>query len=174
MLLLNQRYECVRHLIHNSKLPPLSFKRRKSNSPSVKNHPHCHCQPQRFNWKIFTLMRRRGSRYEDLVNEIEIVSVSSFARWLDNSGRMKLFTIFILGLGINFFSKKYDYFSFWPDFQISHLPLLFVMWKGKNRVKVDSPPKSSSGSYLNLKFWASVWNFHRRGIKRSFWLACLN
>lgn len=106
MLLLNRRYECVRLLSHNPKLPPLSFKRKKPTAFSVKNHPHHHCQPQRFNWKIFTLMRKRGSGYEDLVNEIEVVSVSSFARWLDNSGRMKFFTIFILGLGINFFQRS--------------------------------------------------------------------
>lgn len=55
-------------------------------------------------------MRTRGNGYEDLVNKIEIVSVSSFARWLDNSGKMRFFTIFILGLGMNFFSKKCDYF----------------------------------------------------------------
>lgn len=30
MLLLNQRYECIRLLIHNPKLPPLSYKRKKS------------------------------------------------------------------------------------------------------------------------------------------------
>ena len=34
--------------------------------------------------------------------------------------------------------------------------------------------KSSSSSYLSLEFWASVWNFYRRGIKRNFWLVYLN
>ena len=44
-------------------------------------------------------MRKRESGYETVVDEIEIVSVSTFVRWLDNSGKVKFFIIFILGLG---------------------------------------------------------------------------
>ena len=152
MLLLDQKYECVKLLIHNSNFPPLSFKKKKINSVLVMNHPHHHCQLQRFNWKIFAIIRKKGSGNEDLVNEIEIVSVSSFARWLDNSGVMKFFIIFILGLRINFFSRKYDYF-------LSDLIFRFLIYqccldcskKKKKRVKVGIPPKSSSSSYLKLK-----------------------
>lgn len=124
MLLLDQKYECISLSIHNSNIPPLSFKRKKINSALVMNHPHHHWQLQRFNWKIFAIIRKKGSGNEDLVNEIEIVSVSSFARWLDNSGVMKFFIIFILGLRINFFSREVWLLSFWPDFQISLLSVL--------------------------------------------------
>ena len=36
----------------------------------------------------------------------------------------EFFIIFILGLRINFFFKEVWLLSFWPDFQISHLPVL--------------------------------------------------
>ena len=84
----------------------LVIKGKKSTVLLVMNHPHHHCQLQRFNSKIFAIIRKKGSGNEDLVNEIEIVSVSSFARWLDNSGVMKFFIIFILGLRINFFPRE--------------------------------------------------------------------